>query len=143
MEKPHSQSISTTFRVVFDDPFWVGIFERTTEKGLQVAKVTFGAEPSNAELQAYLLENYDRLKFSEPVEDHIAYKTMNPKRAQREAQKTMKKKGVGTKAQNILKAQYEEEAEERKKRSRLKKQEEAELKFQTKQEKKKQKRRGH
>ena len=31
--------------VYFDDPFWVGIFERSEGSKLSVAKVTFGAEP--------------------------------------------------------------------------------------------------
>lgn len=31
--------------VYFEDPFWVGVFERITGGKLSVCKVTFGAEP--------------------------------------------------------------------------------------------------
>ena len=31
--------------VFFEEPFWVGIFERIEDGKLSVAKVTFGAEP--------------------------------------------------------------------------------------------------
>ena len=31
--------------VYFEDPFWVGVFERVEDGKLSVCKVTFGAEP--------------------------------------------------------------------------------------------------
>ena len=31
--------------VYFEEPFWVGVFERIEDGKLSVAKVTFGAEP--------------------------------------------------------------------------------------------------
>ena len=37
--------------VYFEDPFWVGIFERIDGGKLSVAKVTFGAEPKDYEIQ--------------------------------------------------------------------------------------------
>ena len=33
--------------VFFEDPFWVGVFERISEGRLSVCKVTFGAEPKD------------------------------------------------------------------------------------------------
>ena len=33
--------------VYFEDPFWVGVFERVEEGKLSVCKVTFGAEPKD------------------------------------------------------------------------------------------------
>ena len=36
--------------VFFDDPFWVGVFERTDGGKLSVCKVTFGAEPKDYEV---------------------------------------------------------------------------------------------
>ena len=32
--------------VYFEEPFWVGVFERIEDGKLSVAKVTFGAEPN-------------------------------------------------------------------------------------------------
>jgi hypothetical protein len=40
--------------VFFDEPFWVGVFERDVPGGLMVARVVFGAEPSEAEVHAAL-----------------------------------------------------------------------------------------
>ena len=37
--------------VYFEDPFWVGVFERIDNGKLSVAKVTFGAEPKDYEIQ--------------------------------------------------------------------------------------------
>ena len=37
--------------VFFEEPFWVGIFERIEDGKLSVAKVTFGAEPKDYEVQ--------------------------------------------------------------------------------------------
>ena len=39
--------------VYFEEPFWVGIFERIEDGKLSVAKVTFGAEPKDYEVQEY------------------------------------------------------------------------------------------
>lgn len=33
--------------VYFEDPFWVGVFERTQNGTLSVCKITFGAEPKD------------------------------------------------------------------------------------------------
>ena len=45
--------------VFFEEPFWVGIFERIEDGKLSVAKVTFGAEPKDYEVQEYI-QNYSR-----------------------------------------------------------------------------------
>ena len=39
--------------VYFEEPFWVGIFERIEDGKLSVAKVTFGEEPKDYEVQEY------------------------------------------------------------------------------------------
>lgn len=43
--------------VFFEEPFWVGIFERIEDGKLSVAKVTFGAEPKDYDIQEFVL-NY-------------------------------------------------------------------------------------
>ena len=45
--------------VYFEDPFWVGVFERIENGKLTVAKVTFGAEPKDYEIQEYI-QRYNR-----------------------------------------------------------------------------------
>ena len=44
--------------VFFEEPFWVGIFERIEDGKLSVAKVTFGAEPKDYEVQEYIQKCY-------------------------------------------------------------------------------------
>jgi len=41
--------------VFFEDPFWVGVFERIEDGKLSVCKVTFGAEPKDYEVWDYIL----------------------------------------------------------------------------------------
>ena len=37
--------VSGRLTVFFEEPFWIGVFERISEGKLSVCKVTFGAEP--------------------------------------------------------------------------------------------------
>ena len=46
----------------------MGIFERIEDGKLSVAKVTFGAEPKDYEVQEYIQKWYFSLKFSPVVE---------------------------------------------------------------------------
>ena len=94
--------------VYFDDPFWVGVFERIENGKLSVCKVTFGAEPKDCEVWAFVLKNYSQLKFSLPVNATVKKEASNPKRLQREARKQAALSGVGTKAQQALQLQREE-----------------------------------
>lgn len=36
--------VSVTMRVLFEEPFWIGVLERVTENGLSVCKFPFGAD---------------------------------------------------------------------------------------------------
>ena len=55
------------FTVLFEGPFWIGLYERE-ENGLYAAcKVTFGAEPSDAEVYAFLNRHWGSLRFSPAV----------------------------------------------------------------------------
>ncbi|MBQ3418081.1 MAG: YjdF family protein [Ruminococcus sp.] len=104
--------------VYFEDPFWVGVFERTDGGKLSVCKVTFGAEPTDAEIYAFVLSCGDRLKFSSPIKTQQKQKADNLKRRQRAARKQLEHTGVGTKSQQALQQQYELMKTERKQQSR-------------------------
>ena len=67
----------------------------------------------------------------------------NPKRKQREARKEMLKKTVGTKSQNAIKKQYEENKIFNKKKVKENKELLTELKYELKQKKRKEKHKGH
>ena len=135
--------VSGKLTVYFEEPFWVGVFERIEDGKLSVAKVTFGAEPKDFELQEYIQKCYSALKFSPVVETVVKELKRNPKRMQREAKRQMQETGVGTKAQQALKLQQEQDKQKRKVRSREKKEAEELRKFELKQQKKREKHKGH
>ena len=131
--------------VFFEDPFWVGVFERTGDDGrYSAAKATFGAEPTNGEVLSFLLDRFYSLTFSDgqPGEAAPAGRS-NPKRMQREAARAVSAFGVGTKVQQALKSQYEANKLIHREESRAERDAVAERKFQLHQEKKKAKHRGH
>ena len=129
--------------VYFEEPFWVGVFERIEDGKLSVAKVTFGAEPKDYEVQKYIQKYYFSLKFSPAVDTVVKDIKRNPKRMQREAKKQMQETGIGTKSQQALKLQQEQNKQERKVRSREKKEADELRMFELKQQKKREKHRGH
>ncbi|SEL07593.1 YjdF family protein [Ruminococcus albus] len=128
--------------VYFDDPFWVGVFERCDVGKLSVCRVTFGAEPTDCEVYGFALRHWDELPFSKAIEAEKRKTADNPKRRQRNARKQMAQKGIGTKSQQALQKQLEENKLERKVRTREEKQEEAKRLFELKQQKKKEKHKG-
>ena len=129
--------------VYFEEPFWVGVFERIDGGKLSVAKVIFGAEPKDYEVQEYIQKHYDSLKFSPAVDTVVKDIKRNPKRMQREAKRQMQETGIGTKSQQALKLQQEQNKQERKIRSREKKEAEEQRMFEMKQQKKREKHKGH
>ena len=128
--------------VYFEDPFWVGIFELIDGGKLSVAKVTFGAEPKDYEIQEFVSKNYYTLKFSPSVDVTVKQDVVNPKRRQREARKQSQVLGIGTKSQQALQLQREENKLERKVISQEMKEAEKQRQFELKQQKRKKKHRG-
>ena len=128
--------------VFFEEPFWIGLFERIEDGRLSVAKVTFGTEPKDYEVYEFILRHYYRLKFSPAVATDVKEDAKNPKRRQREGRKQLQKAEIGTKSQQALKLQQEQMKTERKTKSHEQKEAEKQLKFHLKQQKKKDKHRG-
>ncbi|MBB6216095.1 tRNA A37 threonylcarbamoyladenosine modification protein TsaB [Anaerosolibacter carboniphilus] len=130
--------------VYFDDPFWVGVFERVEDGHLETCRVVFGAEPKDYEVYAFILKHYAQLKFSRPliVQEESA-KRINPKRLQRKIKNALQNQGISTKAQEAIQLEREASKLERKIVSKEKKDTKKEMKFMMKQEKKKQKKKGH
>ncbi len=113
--------VSGKLTVYFEVPFWVGVFERVRDGKLSVAKVTFGTEPKDYEVQEYIQKCYFSLKFSPAVDTVVKDIKRNPKRMQREAKRQMQETGIGTKSQQALKLQQEQNKQEHKARRREKK----------------------
>ena len=129
--------------VYFEEPFWVGVFERTRGGALFAARIVFGAEPKEHEVYARVLTEYARLRFSPAVEGAAHTEIRNPKRARRAAAKLTGSAGTGTRAQQALQMQYEQQKRERKAQSRAEKEAAQQRRFEQKQRKKQQKHRGH
>lgn len=137
------QTVENRLTVYFDDPFWVGVYERITEGTLMACKITFGAKPKDYEVYDFMLQHWNRLDFSPPVAaDARQAVKPNPKRMQRAIQKELASHGVGTKSQQALKLQQEEGKLIRKVRSRKQKEEDLQRKFDLRQQKRKEKHRG-
>lgn len=128
--------------VFFEDPFWVGVFERIREGRLSVCKVTFGAEPKDYEVWNFVLKNYCRLQFSPSVAWIGKEEAVNPKRIQRELRKQSAHAGIGTKSQQALQLQREENKLARKTVSRERREAEKQRRFDLKQHKRREKHRG-
>ncbi len=128
--------------VYFENPFWVGLFERISNNQLSVCKVTFGAEPKDFEVYEYINKHYYQLEFSPAVEFVEKTQHTNPKRKQRLARKQTLICGIGTKSQQALQLQREEMKTERRQFSKEQKEAEKLRMFKLKQQKKKEKHRG-
>ena len=130
--------------VLFEDPFWVGIYERREGRAYQVCKITFGAEPKDYEVYALLLEQWRQLPFSPSMEGAAPEeRRINPKRMRRQIEKSLRSTGIGTKARQALQLQREQGKEARKKASREEREAEADRQFALRREKQREKHKGH
>lgn len=142
-KKRTHKKVETRLTVYYEDPFWVGVIERVEREMLTACKITFGAEPKDYEVAAFLLSHYYELRFSPGIAvESKQPEHKNPKRVQRDARRATKQSGVGTKSQQAMKLLQEENKMERKVRSREQRLAEEERLWQMKQAKKKEKKRG-
>lgn len=135
--------VSGKLTVFFEDSFWVGVFEYIENGKLSVSKVTFGSEPKDYEIYEFVLKKYYSLRFSPAVATVVKENRKNPKRLQRDVKKQMQKTGIGTKSQQALKLQQEQNKQGRKVKSRAQKEAEILRLFELKQQKKREKHKGH
>jgi hypothetical protein len=132
--------------VLFEDPFWVAIFERADEAGYAAARTVFGAEPTAQEVYEFILQNFYRLPFSQPLAEAATPMTAAAsgfKRAQRESRQAAAHSGVSTKAQEVLRLEFERHKKTRRSLSSAERDAERERQFQLWLERKKEKKRGH
>lgn len=129
--------------VFFEDPFWVGVFERIEDGCLSVCKITFGAQPREQEVYDFVLKGYRHLQFSPAVKVDGQTVIHSPKQMKKQAKRDMARTGIGTKAQQALQAQREAKKTTRKQRSKAEKIAEEARQFAIRQQKRKEKHRGH
>ena len=127
-------TMKSSLTILFEAPFWIGLYERIDGDRYEVCKITFGAEPKDYEVYDFLLQNWRTLKFSPPLKaDRIEERKINNQ---------LQDRGIGTKAQQALKLQHEQNKLERKTKSREQREAEKERQYALRQEKKKAKHRG-
>lgn len=135
--------MKSSLTILFENPFWIGLYERIDNGKYEVCKITFGAEPKDYAVYDFLLHNWSNLRFSPPVTiENVEERHINPKRMQRQISAQLQDKGIGTKAQQALKLQHEQGRVKRKEQSREQKEAERERQYTLRQDKKKEKHRG-
>lgn len=138
------EKIVVKLTVLFEEPFWVGIYEKESEGTYEVCKITFGAEPKDTEVYEYLSRNWGQLRFSLSEKETVrTEKRIHPKRMQRMVNRELQREGIGTKAQQALKLQQEQRKTAGREKSRLEHEEELQRKYELRKQKKKEKHRGH
>ena len=135
--------VSVKLTVYFENPFWIGIFERSIDEKLSVCKVIFGAEPKDNEIFEFVLNRYSKLKYSPEIQYEKVFKEkVNPKRVQRDVKKQLNNNGVGTKSQQALKLQQEQNKTIKKMKTKEQKELKKEKLYSLKQQKKREKHKG-
>lgn len=133
----------SSLTILFDDPFWIGLYERTEGDSYEACKIIFGSEPKDTEVYEYMLANWHRLKFSPSVRTvRVDMKKTNPKRMQREIKKSLENRGIGTKAQQAMKLLHEQCVAAGRERKKEDRENEKQRQYELRQEKKKAKHRG-
>lgn len=136
-------SVSSTLTVYHDGQFWVGLTERVEDGRYGVARIVFGAEPSDEEIQKFITSKWEKLSFFDGEPAEASKPAKNPKRRAREAAKALKQSAMSTKAQQALAAQREAMKQESAHARSQRRADEAEARFEQRKLKRKQKHRGH
>lgn len=136
-------SVSSTLTVYHDGQFWVGLAEHVENGRCGVARIVFGAEPSNEEILHFITGKWAMLSFfgDEPTEASKPAK--NPKRRAHEASRALKQPAMGTKAQQTLASQRDAMKRESVRARSQRRAEEADARYEQRKLKRKQKHRGH
>lgn len=136
-------SVSSTLTVYHDGQFWVGLAEHVEVGRYGVARIVFGAEPSDEEILRFVTSEWEKLSFFGDKATETSKSAKNPKRRAREAAKTLRQPAMSTKAQQALAAQREAMKQESAHARSRRRVEEADARYEQRKLKHKQKYRGH
>lgn len=100
-------SVSSALTVYHDGQFWVGLAEHVEDGRYGVARIVFGAEPSDEEILRFVVDKWEKLSFFGDEAAETSKPAKNPKRYAHEVSKALKQPAMGTKAQQALAAQRE------------------------------------
>ena len=79
--------VLSTLTVYHDGQFWVGLAEHVEGGRYGVARIAFGAEPSNEEIPQFVASKWAKLAFFGDEATETSKPAKNPKRRAREAAK--------------------------------------------------------
>ena len=136
-------SVSSTLTVYHDGQFWVGLAEHVEDGRYGVARIVFGAEPSDEEILQFVVGKWEKLSLFDDKPAEASKPAKNPKRRAREAARTLKQPRMSTKAQHALAAQKEAMKQESAHARSRRRAEEADARYEQRKLKRKQKHRGH
>lgn len=136
-------SVSSTLTVYHGGQFWVGLAEHVEGGRYGVARIVFGAEPSDEAILRFITSEWEKLSFFGDKAMETSKPAKNPKRRAREAAKALKRPAVSTKAQQALSAQREAMKRESAQARSQRRADEAEARFEQRKLKRKQRHRGH
>ena len=136
-------SVSSTLTVYHDGQFWVGLAEHVEGGRYGVARIVFGAEPSDEETLRFVVNIWAKLSFFGHDSTEASKPAKNPKRRAREAAKALKQPAMSTKAQQVLVAQREAMKRESAHARSRRRVEKADARYEQRKLKRKQKHRGH
>ena len=136
-------SVSSALTVYHDGQFWVWLAEHVEDGRYGVARIVFGAEPSDEEILRFVASKWDKLAFFGGDPAKANEPARNPKRRAREASKALKQPAMGTKAQQALASRREAMKQESVRARSQRRADEAEARFERRKLKRKQKHRGH
>ena len=135
--------VSSTLTVYHGGQFWVGLAEHAEDGRYGVARIVFGAEPSDEEILRFVASEWEKLSFFGDDPAEASKPAKNPKRRSREAAKALKLPAMSTKAQQALAAQREAMKRESAQTRSQRRADEAEARFEQRKLKRKRKHRGH
>lgn len=136
-------SVSSTLTVYHDGQFWVGLAEHVEGGRYGVARIVFGAEPSNEEILQFVTSKWAKFAFFGDEATETSKPAKNPKRRAREVSKALKQPAMGTKAQQALASQRETMKRKSVRARSQRRADEAEARFEQRKLRRKQKHRGH
>ena len=103
--------------ILFDPPYWIGLLEAEADGLLYAARHIFGAEPSDAEVYAFvqndLLALMQTMTVGLPIDSAPTRRHINPKRLQRDIRREVLRNDVPSKAHEAIHLQIEAKVQER------------------------------
>ena len=93
-------SVSSTLTVYRDGQFWVGLAEHVEDGRYSIARIVFGAEPSDEEILRFVVGKWAKLSFFGHDSTEASKPAKNPKRRAREAAKALKQPAMSTRVSN-------------------------------------------